>query len=181
MAGIEELDHALLIWLSDWLHPALVASMSAVTWLGSLAVLLPVSIILGWFWGRGGNWLQRADLPVAVLGAAAMAYLLKWAFDRERPDLVPSLIALPADSSFPSAHSFQVTAFVAAWLLWRGGWRKPVHLGAGLLLVSLVGLSRMYLQVHFPSDVFFGILGGLLWVWLLQSLPVWKRRGINAS
>lgn len=175
MNTLEIMDNALLIWLNDWRHPALSAGMGLVTWLGSLAVLLPLSITIGWRANDGGHWRKRLFLPLATLGAAAVAHLLKWAVDRERPDLFPSLVAMPADASFPSAHTMQVTAFVAAWLVATGGWRRVGQVVAGLLLVAAVGFSRLYLQVHFPSDVLFGILGGLLWVWLLLRLPVWRR------
>ena len=56
--------------------------------------------------------------------------------------------------------------------------KREAALSLGLLLVCLVavvGLSRLYLQVHFPTDVLFGIVCGVLWVWLLHRLPVWRR------
>lgn len=175
MNALEIMDSALLVWLNDWRHPALSAGMGLVTWLGSLVVLLPLALAIG---RRGDGSARRRQglfLPAAVLGASAVAHLLKWAIDRERPDLFPSLVAMPVDASFPSAHAMQVTAFVAAWLVVSGGWRRLGAVLAGVLLVAVVGFSRLYLQVHFPSDVLFGVVGGLLWVWLLCRLPVWRR------
>lgn len=175
MSALEIMDSTLLVWINDWRHPALTAGMGLVTWLGSLLVLLPLALAIGWRGDGGGRRRMGLFLPAAVLGASAVAHLLKWAIDRERPDLFPSLVTMPADASFPSAHAMQVTAFVAAWLVASGGWRRPGPVLAGVLLIAVVGFSRLYLQVHFPSDVLCGILAGLLWVWLLCSLPAWRR------
>lgn len=175
MSALEIMDIALLAWMYDWRHPALSAGMGIVTWLGSLAVLLPLALAIGWRLKGARHWSHRAFLPAAVLGAAVVAHVLKWVIDRDRPDLFPSLVAMPADASFPSAHALQVTAFVAAWVMASGGWRRVGHVVAGVMLVAAVGLSRLYLQVHFPTDVLFGVVGGLLWVWLLHRLPAWRR------
>jgi len=172
---LETMDSTLLVWMNEWRHPVLSAGMGIVTWLGSLFVLLPLALLIGWRAEGGAPFRHRLFLPSAVLGAAAIAHSLKWAIDRGRPDLFPSLVTMPTDASFPSAHALQVTAFVAAWLVATGGWRRFGPLAAGAMLVVAVGFSRVYLQVHFPSDVLFGILAGLLWVWLLQRLPGWRR------
>lgn len=169
------MDGALLAWLNDWRHPALTAGMGFVTWLGSLLVLLPLALAIGWRGDGSGRRGRALFVPAAVLGASAVAHFLKWAIDRERPDLFPSLVTMPADASFPSAHAMQVTAFVAAWLVASGGWRRLGPLLAGVVLVAVVSFSRLYLQVHFPSDVLCGILAGLLWVGLLHRLPLWRR------
>jgi len=169
------MDSTLLVWLNDWSHPALSAVMGVVTWLGSLVVLLPLALAVGWRADSGAHLRHRLLLPSVVLGAAAIAHCLKWAIDRERPDLFPSLVTMPSDASFPSAHALQVTAFVAAWLAVTGGWGHFRQLAAGAMLVAAVGFSRLYLQVHYPSDVLAGILFGLLWGWLILRLPFWRR------
>jgi membrane-associated phospholipid phosphatase len=168
------IDILLLAWINEWHHPALIAGMSAITWLGSIAFLLPLALAVGWRIDAGRNWRRWTFLPTAVLGAAVVVQAIKWVIDRDRPEAFPSLITMPADASFPSAHAWQITAFVVAWLLSTGGMRRYGQVIAGILLVLLTGFSRLYLQVHFPSDVLFGILGGLLWVWALHRLPVWR-------
>ncbi len=169
------MDNAWLSLMHAWQHPLLTVVMSGVTWLGSLAVLLPLAAGLGW---RGpGDWRQRAFLPLAVLGAAGLAQVLKWLIDRERPDLYPALIAMPADTSFPSAHAMQVTACVAAWLLWRERAQQAGPLAIGIALVGLVAVSRTYLQVHFLSDILAGIVLGFLWSSLCYRLAFWRWSG----
>lgn len=172
---LESIDVMVLGWMYGWRHPVLSAGMGIVTWLGSLVVLLPLSLAIAWQSEGGTHWRHRAFLPAAVIGAGVVAHAVKLAIDRERPDLFPSLVTMPADASFPSAHALQITAFVAGWLMASGAWRHVGQVIAGMLLVAVVGLSRLYLQVHFPTDVLFGIVCGVLWVWLLHRLPVWRR------
>ncbi len=167
------MDSAWASLMNAWQHPLLTGAMGTVTWFGSLFLLLPLALGMGW--RERAEWRRFAFLPLAVLGAAGVAHVLKWLVDRERPDLFPSLIAMPADASFPSAHAMQVTAFVGAWLLWRGDARLlPLLLGCTLVL--LVAVSRTYLQVHFFSDVVAGIVAGALWAVVLERLLALKRR-----
>lgn len=163
------MDDAWLTLMHDWQHPLLTAGMAALTWLGSLVVLVPLALFAGW--RRPGGLL----LPAAVLGTAGLAHVIKWLIDRDRPDLYPSLVALPADASFPSAHAMQVAALVTAWLLWRGTARRLNHVVPGVLLVLAVAFSRTYLQVHYLSDVLVGMAGGVLCAMALYMLPIWKR------
>ena len=177
MGALETFDTALLVWMNEIHDPAMTAGMQMVTWLGSLVVLLPLAAAVGWHVGRGRNWRYRIFLPTAVLGAAGLAYVMKWLISRDRPDLFPSLIPMPEDASLPSAHSMQIAAFAAAWLLlYTGRWRHAGVVIACVLMVTVVGVSRAYLQVHFPSDILLGIFGGLAWAWLLHRLPIWQQK-----
>jgi membrane-associated phospholipid phosphatase len=132
---------------------------------GSALVLVPV-IIMGtlylyrqrvqartWFW------------VLSVCGAALLNFLAKYCFARARPSLWVSI--LPETTySFPSGHAMESMAVVTAiiCLVWnRGNWRW-VSLALGLLFVLLVGASRVYLGVHYPSDVLAGWLASFAWV-----------------
>jgi membrane-associated phospholipid phosphatase len=102
--------------------------------------------------------------------------LAKSAFARVRPDFWVSL--LPETTfSFPSGHAMQSMAVVAGLvaLTWRGRWRWPVAL-IGLCVVFLVGLSRIYLGVHYPSDILAGWTAALAWVIGLSVLFKGLRR-----
>jgi undecaprenyl-diphosphatase len=157
-------------WLLAWLHarknPFLDMFFYTVTWLGSLKLLLPLAVVLSFLLLTRGHQREFYLFNLGFFGATAMTYLLKFLLARERPGNVLSPEALPPDPSFPSAHTTQ--AFGFAIMLWlvavglSGQWRAGTALVLLLLAVS-VALSRIYLQVHFPSDVLAGVLVALSW------------------
>lgn len=118
---------------------------------------------------------RRRDAVFAALavgGAAALMTILKSQFQRVRPDLWVS-IAPETSYSFPSGHATLNSALATTivLLLWRTRWRwHAVVLGA--LWVVAICLTRVYLGVHFPSDVTAGAAGAFAWVFgLRQILP----------
>jgi undecaprenyl-diphosphatase len=162
-------DWAGLTLAQDWRSAALDPWMQAFTWAGSLLVLIPVAALAT---GRL-LWLQRrleaGFVLLSLCGASVLAHLTKLAVARPRPDLFTNAVPMPADWSYPSAHAMQITALAVAWLLVarRGRWPWALAL---LLVLGLVGLSRIYLQVHYPSDVLAGTLAAALWVLGLHQL-----------
>ena len=98
-----------------------------------------------------------------VGGAAAINFLTKLIFHRVRPHLWPSLTP-EADYSFPSGHALISLAVMVSLLLlaWPTRWRGPTLLAGGFF-VLLVGLSRLYLGVHYPTDVLAGWAAGGAW------------------
>lgn len=143
--------------------------MAAVTWLGSIWLLLPLAGLaaLGLWWVGQGR--QGAFLLLALLGATALAQFFKYGVQRPRPDLFPPLAGLPADPSYPSAHTMQVVAAALAVAVLAGR-RRPWVPPALLVLAALVAWSRLHLQVHFPTDVLAGALAAALWVVGLKHL-----------
>lgn len=160
--------------------------MAVITSFGSIRLLLPLaSVGAAWLWLRGRR-KESGFVLLALLGATTLAQLAKLWVARPRPDLYAISLPMPADLSFPSAHSMQVAALGLAMFLiitrQRVGWRVPLALGLSAL-VLLVGLSRIYLQVHFPSDVLAGLLAGTFWVFGLHALmfPQPARCGQNTA
>ncbi len=165
-------DHTGLALLHSMRAGWLDSLFRAITWLGSLAVLLPLALLL-WWWRRGDR--NAAFVALAVIGASALGHLAKLVAARPRPVLFPPLIDMPADWSFPSAHATQVTAFALAWLLRPGAAPGRVEIAVLFSAVTAVFASRLYLQVHFPSDIVAGALLATLWVLLLRRLPAWRE------
>jgi len=160
----------LLGWLDGLRQPWLDVLMSAATWLGSVAVLLPCALLLAWWIQRPGRRLA-ALLPILALGGAWLfAHLGKLLVARPRPDLHVALVPMPEDYAYPSAHAMQVTAFALACLLIPGTRPGRAAVAAAVLVVLLVAFSRLYLQVHFPSDVLFGMIAAAAWVLGLRLL-----------
>lgn len=169
--AVLQVDHALLQLFQTWQQPWLTFFFAAITWLGSMFVLLPASLLFAWHFKARGQTRSALLLPLSVAGAWLLAHAGKLMVQRPRPDLFPPLIAMPQDLSFPSAHAMQVAAFALALVLALNGARQRVVITVALCAVVAVALSRLYLQVHFPSDVFFGLIAGAGWalgLWLLM-------------
>ncbi|WP_053043550.1 phosphatase PAP2 family protein [Thermus filiformis] len=157
-------DAPLLAWLYAHRTPALDRAMRLLSFSASVQVLAPLSLVLAfWLWRRKGRW---AFFLLGVGGAALLNLLLKEFFARGRPHLFPPL-AVEKDYSFPSGHAMGSLAFALA----LGLALKDLHprLGRAVLVLGVlwslaVGLSRLYLQVHYPSDVLAGFLAAALWV-----------------
>lgn len=153
-------DAAGMAWADAWRHPALDRAFAAVTWLGSLAVLVPLTMIVALRLVPRRGWREACFSPAALLASTALTHAVKFAIDRGRPDLYPPLIAMPPDASFPSAHAAQATAVALALLLQPGAAsrdRGPI-IATLIFFVAAVAMSRLYLQVHFPSDIFAGVV-----------------------
>jgi undecaprenyl-diphosphatase len=176
VCGAPPSDHALLRMLDARRGPVLDASFAAWTWFGSLFVLGPVAVLVAARQRMAGHSVRAAVfVPIALVGAAFVSRLVKEAVSRPRPDAFALLGPMPLDASFPSAHTMQAAALALAWLLRPGAVPRAGEAVAAIVLVTGVGLSRMYLQVHFPSDVLAGALSAIFWVLALRCLPVWGK------
>jgi undecaprenyl-diphosphatase len=138
--------------------------------LGSVLVLVPADILVFFILMRRGARMQSAFWLLVVAGAALLNLLAKNAFARVRPDLWVS--PLPETTfSFPSGHAMQSMAVVAGLVvLTRHGRRGWLVALIGAVFVMLVGLSRIYLGVHYPSDIFAGWAASLAWAAGLSML-----------
>lgn len=157
--------------------PWLVEGFRALTWLGDgqvrLAIAVAAVLLLLWRARRqAAIWL----LAVVASGAGA-ASLLKILIARPRPELLGALDHVTS-MSFPSGHAWNATILFGALALlapyrWRGG-----ALAAAILLTFLIGLSRIVLGVHWPSDVLAGWGGGVAWLGLgLRGWGGWISTG----
>ncbi len=156
--------------------PWLTATMRLVTTGASGLVTIGLALGLGLRWWRQvGRQAEAIMLLVTLASSAALGQGLKLLFARPRPDLFPWLTAA-GGWSFPSGHTLNAVVLGGslAWLVGRRlSSRRRVALwaGAGLWAV-LVGLSRVYLGVHYPSDVLASLaVGGLC---LLVALYVYR-------
>lgn len=126
--------------------------------------------------GRRGSALL---LVITVIGAVLLNVALKMGFDRPRPELVPHESSV-YQASFPSGHSMTATAAYLALgiLAARGQRRRRVALlimSFALLISVLVGVSRIYLGVHWPSDVLGGWIAGAVWALICALVAWWMR------
>jgi len=152
---------------------ALTSVMLAITQLGSGWVLWPLGfVIVAWLEGKG----RRRDavwLAITLVGAFILNEVAKVIFQRPRPQPFFGLTA-PFTFSFPSGHALVSCCFylAIAELLPR----KPVNRVIALILVTLIGLSRVYLGVHYPTDVVGGYLGAIAWTGAVRAAD--PHRGV---
>jgi undecaprenyl-diphosphatase len=156
------------------------------TSLGSAPVLLFVTFVvastLAFLRKYHAMWL----VLVAAITGQIVSHVLKLGFQRDRPDVVPHLTEV-SSSSFPSGHAMAaaVVYLTLAAILMRLAprWRIKLHiLAIGLLLTFLVGVTRIFLGVHYPTDVLSGWTAGLVWALLCWVVALYlQRRGAVES
>ena len=141
-------------------------AMRDLTSLGSLAVIGLMSAAAAGFLVLRGRWAEAALGCVVVATGEALSAVLKLGFDRPRPELVPHEVAATT-ASFPSGHA---TLTAAAYLTWAliltertGGGARLLALTLALAATLFVGVSRVYLGVHWPTDVLAGWVVGGTW------------------
>lgn len=150
------------------------------TYLGHWLVILSLALIFSLFFYFYQKRYLILPLFVSILGSGVLTLIIKYLVDRARPG---TEIALYAESlaSFPSAHAaliFSLLGFII-YSLWRSNFGllvKIIFTTIFSAVIILVGFSRLYLGVHFTSDVLAGYLVGLLWVLLTMYF---SRRRFN--
>ena len=145
-----------------WASVPVTQVMLGITRLGSYQVLLPLGAIVIWRLAAKGRPRQAIAFAIGGLSAEFATQVLKLAFHRTRPEVLAGLF--PAETySFPSGHSFLSAAFygLLASVL-AGSGRNPM--AAAVVTSGLIGLSRVYLGYHYPSDVIAGWTCGVAWV-----------------
>ncbi len=155
--------------------PFLIHVFAWITLLGNAFVAMGIAGIALIFllWKRYKAY--AVGLAITLIGAAATDYVMKAIIERARPDgLIPSMVE--TSFSFPSGHATAAMAlygFMAYVLCNLFPEKKTVLVTAAVLIIGSIGFSRLYLGLHFPSDVLAGyILGGL---WLLIGIAAAKR------
>ncbi len=149
-------------------------AMRDITALGGVTVLTLVSLAVLAFLVLNRKRASALFLAFAILGGQVLAHLTKSAFSRPRPDLVSHGVEV-ASASFPSGHSMMaaVTYLTLAVMLARSETTfrlRAFYITVAAILTILVGGSRLYLGVHWPTDVLAGWTLGAAWalgVWLL--------------
>lgn len=149
--------------------PELTTFMIFISWLGADFILAVSAVILIFFtWKRHQE--ESKVFSIMLLFGALLNLLLKEIFKRQRPTFDP-LVTLTS-YSFPSGHAMNSFVFYATVSYFFYHFTKNVKLSLvvvsiSILLVIFIGISRIYLGVHYPSDVLAGYLAGLLWFMLV--------------
>jgi membrane-associated phospholipid phosphatase len=161
-------DEAVLQWFANRRTPFLDDVMLEITTLGGGVVLIMMVLIASVFlWQTNHRWSVYL-LMLGTLGAKLFNTLLKTSFNRPRPSVVEGITEVHS-LSFPSGHAmssmavYGCVAYLVGRLEPKPALKHSVWAIAGVVIL-LIGISRMYLGVHYPSDVIAGYLGGLAWI-----------------
>jgi undecaprenyl-diphosphatase len=184
----QDFDHAVVNFFrspldpTDIIGPSWVEEMARdLTAMGSFIVLgILVALVVFYLLAKGKRGAALLTL-VSVLGGSAISLVLKSGFNRPRPDLSP--VAEVFTSSFPSGHAMVSTVvyLTLAAILSRLSSDRSLDrffMGSAIVLTLLIGLTRIYLGVHYPTDVLAGWCLGAAWALLCFLVAsILQRRG----
>ena len=176
-------DDAIRSWVHQFVSNGMTQAMKTVSLLGYNVLIVELVIAFVVFaklrWRRAAVWLA-----VAMTGSLLLDLALKYAYHRSRP--IAFFGVAPHSYSFPSGHALCSLCFygVLAGLLSARikplSWRIVVWAAAALLVIA-IGLSRIYLGVHYPSDVLAGYLAATVWVGTVIVLDHVRKVRLSAA
>jgi undecaprenyl-diphosphatase len=175
-------ERAFLLGLDRTVPKAVDWVMIVLPWIGTNLTLLPIITVVSlWLWRKKQRGELAAHLMVTALGSLILNAMLKGIFDRPRPELWPHRGQYQW-ASFPSGHAIvgvSVMFTIALMLYHERGWWWPVVVAACVLVLNLY--SRVYLGVHWPTDILGGLLLGVLWLVATQYAFRPLERGVEVS
>jgi undecaprenyl-diphosphatase len=179
-------DDATLRWFAQHRTPKIEQVMLEITFLGTGTVVLMIVGISALFLGLSGHRYSALLLLVSTGGGILLNGLLKFGFERPRPQIFEWGTKV-VSWSFPSGHAMTAAVgyFTVAYLaarLQRRHTDRVITFAAASLLVLLICISRLYLGVHYPSDVLAGVIIGLAWAGFcmatLEAVQLYAKRKV---
>lgn len=178
--ALTALDATLAHWFHAHATPGFTQFMLAITWMHSAwGIIAMLAAFIGWLYRkRAYDWMLAALLTVT--GGMLLNVGLKHIFRRARPHFDDPLLTL-STYSFPSGHTASATVLYGMLACYLATctdkrWHLPLGVIGATLAVSLVALSRMYLGVHYLSDVLAAMAEGCAWLAICMSAAASLRR-----
>jgi undecaprenyl-diphosphatase len=162
--------------LRPYITPARTRFMNFITFFGKHDALIPLNILLiGYFIYQKKRWFA-IRIAALALSSLLLKFILKFYFQRARPDI--PVIEKVDGYSFPSGHALIGVVFygLLIFVIWREVKQKGLKIALTIffvLFILLISFSRIYLRVHYASDVIAGIAVGF--IWLVLSLNIIQR------
>ena len=181
---LARVDEGAVAFVQSYATPALTQTARAVSLFGSVAFLTVASFVAALVFLRKRWFDAILGLALTMLGGSLLNMLLKQLFQRQRPVFETPLVDLKT-FAFPSGHTMGATLFymfLAAVVAYAMKSRRMAALAfaGALLLIGLIGLTRIYLGAHFVSDVIGAIVAGVAWLafcWTaVETLRKWRKR-----
>lgn len=164
------LEISLLQWIHSQASPVLDLIFLFFTTIGNVAYMVPFTLLLIAYLLYTRQRLNALIVFFGMGGAAAANLILKALFHRDRPAFWQSLIT-ETDYSFPSGHAMLSAALILCIIaiVWRTKFRWTAII-AGAFVVGMIGLSRLYLGVHYPTDIIAGWSVSAVWIVIVLLL-----------
>ncbi|HMK17935.1 MAG TPA: phosphatase PAP2 family protein [Chitinophagaceae bacterium] len=169
-------DEDVFAALRPYITPARTRFMNSITFFGKHDALIPLNILLiGYFIYKKKRWFA-IRITALALSSLLLKFILKFYFQRARPDI--PVIEKVDGYSFPSGHALIGVVFygLVIFVIWhevKQKWLKIILTIFFVLFILLISFSRIYLRVHYASDVIAGISVGF--IWLVLSLNIIQR------
>lgn len=180
----QKFDDAVMQWIAAHQYPVVEQTMLEVTALGTGVVVAMVVFVAAMFLWLNKHKHSALLLMIATFGGILLNSLLKLGFDRPRPQIF-KWGTYAASSSFPSGHAmssiivYGTVAYLAARLQRRAA-SRALTLSFAALIIILICVSRLYLGVHYPSDIAAGLVIGLAWAGfcmaVLEAAQLYAKR-----
>lgn len=173
----DQFDQAILTWFSDnVISPRVTVFMKTVTNFASVYFMLAANALLVLIFVVLKNWIRMIEVLTISVGGFLINFIMKIVYQRPRP--LDPLIDKLENFSFPSGHATSGFIFygLLAYLLLISRSSRRLKYPLAVLLISfslLIGFSRIYLRVHYPSDVLAGLLVGF--AWLIANILVFEK------
>jgi membrane-associated phospholipid phosphatase len=181
-------DLAVFDKLQPSVNPAKNKIMLFITFLGKHQFLIPANLLLIFYFifVAHQSWFSIRVITIS-LSSLVLMILLKTLFQRKRP--LSPLLKAAKGLSFPSGHAIMAVTFYGLLLYILSQtvdlpWLRNLIIVLLVLLIILIGYSRVYLRVHYASDVLGGFIIGLLWLWIslfvLNQLELYARENVDS-
>ena len=183
----QEFDFYVFDQVGKLVSPGMTGFMKSITFLGNHNFLIPANLLLitYFLFIKKHRWYS-IKVPVVALGGVLLMFLLKSIFNRPRP-LIPLLEPI-SGLSFPSGHALMSVSFygLLIFLAWENVYNRTwkwVIAGLLVLLILMIGFSRIYFRYHYFSDVIAGFAAGIIWltlsIWTVRRIERFSRRKID--
>lgn len=185
--GSEEFDQAIFDYLEQYVTPANNKIMKTITFFGTHEFLIPANLaLIAYFLFIQKHKWYSIKIPAIAISSLLMMFGLKKLFGRERPPI--PLLEEAKGLSYPSGHALMSMTFygLIIYIIWHSVKNPTLRwtlISILLVWIFLIGFSRIYLRVHYPTDVMAGFAMGFLWlvtsIWMLKQLERYSRRKLN--
>lgn len=181
---LARLDEGAVAFVQSYANPAVTQVAQIISFFGSVAFLAGASVVAALVFVRNRWFDAILGLALTMLGGGALNMLLKQLFQRERPVFETPLVNLTS-FAFPSGHTMGATLFymfiaaVVAYAM-KSRWVRVLAFSSALILIVMIGMTRIYLGAHFVTDVVGAIVAGTAWLafcWTaVETLRKWRKR-----